>query len=179
MLTPIHINAVSRRAKGSLPLEGLTVPVHGRQRLNAGCITDQTRGFDETLRRHIIGQEAVVATLTCSFSRAVYHPLEREHLEQVFQKFLAEIHIRALEQAKVPLVIKVSPEARALIITRGTDLSLGARRLRRAVEAALVDPLSRLIAAHRIEPGDVIEVECEGDDLGFYRACSDSAVVVP
>jgi ATP-dependent Clp protease ATP-binding subunit ClpA len=99
----------------------------------------------------------------------VYRPLGREQLQQIFQKFVSDLHVRALEQAGVPLVIRISPEARDFIIDRGADLTLGARPLRRAVEAELVDPLSRLIAAHRIEADDVIEVERESNALGFYR----------
>ncbi|MBI3402135.1 MAG: ATP-dependent Clp protease ATP-binding subunit [Acidobacteria bacterium] len=109
----------------------------------------------------------------------VYRPLDRRHMEEVLQKFLSELHARALEQAGVPLLIRISPDARDLIIDRGADVTLGARPLRRAVEAELVDPLSRLIAAHRIAAGDVIEVEREGDLLGFYRRRAETTVVVP
>ena len=56
-----------------------------------------------------------------------------------------------------------------MIIERGTDLSLGARPLRRAMERDLVDPLSRLIASQEVQAGDVVEVELEGEDLAFYR----------
>lgn len=69
----------------------------------------------------------------------------------------------------MPLLIKVSPEARARIIDRGTDLRFGARPLRRAMETELVDPLSRLIASKKLGRGDVVEVEREGDQLVFYR----------
>lgn len=109
----------------------------------------------------------------------VYRPLGRGHLAEVLQKFLSELHVRALEQAGVPLLIRLSPAARDLIIDRGADLTLGARPLRRAVEAELVDPLSRLIAAHGIAAGDVIEVEREGNLLGFYRTPAETTVVVP
>lgn len=109
----------------------------------------------------------------------VYHPLERPQLERVLDKFLSELHVRALRQAGVPMLVRISQEARNAIIARGTDLTLGARPLRRAVEAELVDPLARLIAAHRIAPGDVIEVECDGDRLGFFRTGAATSVVVP
>lgn len=102
----------------------------------------------------------------------VYQPLRRAELERIFQKFLAEIHVRALEQARVPLLVRVSPEARDLVIDHGTDPALGARPLRRAVEADLIDPLSRLIANHRIEAGDIIDVERDSDGLAFYRTSS-------
>ncbi len=74
-----------------------------------------------------------------------------------------------MNQAGVPLLIKVRPEAKNWILERGTDVSLGARPLRRAMETELVDPLSRLIASHRVNPGDIVEVELEEDRLVFYR----------
>jgi hypothetical protein len=42
-----------------------------REGLDAGCVTDQTRGLDEMLRQHIIGQDAAIGALTCSFSRVL------------------------------------------------------------------------------------------------------------
>lgn len=102
----------------------------------------------------------------------VYAPLERHHLDAIFDRLLTEIHIRALEHAGVPLIIRLSAEARNLVIARGTDLQFGARPLRRAVESALIDPLSRLIAAHRLTLGDVIEVECQDGELVFYRSAA-------
>jgi ATP-dependent Clp protease ATP-binding subunit ClpC len=108
----------------------------------------------------------------------IYRPLDHEQLERVFEKFLSELHVRALKQAGVPLLIRISTDARDAIIARGTDLALGARPLRRAVESELVDPLSRLIAAHQIAAGDVIEVEREGDSLGFYRTPAETTVVI-
>ncbi len=99
----------------------------------------------------------------------VYSALERDHLEQIFDKFLTDIHARAINQAGVPLLIKVSPEAKSLILDRGTNLLFGARPLRRAMDVELVDPLSRLIASHKINPGDVVEVERDRNHLTFYR----------
>ncbi len=108
----------------------------------------------------------------------VYASLERRHLEAIFDKFLVEIHVRAMRMAGVPLLIKVSTEARDLILERGTDLAFGARPLRRAVEVALVDPLSRLIGSNRVSAGDVIDVERTGDDLAFYRRATAEPTLV-
>ncbi len=99
----------------------------------------------------------------------VYSPLEPAHLEAIFEKFLADIHERSLREAGVPLLIKFSRAARESIIERGTDIRFGARPLRRVIERELVDPLSRFIASRRLSPGDVVEVDLEGDALVFYR----------
>jgi ATP-dependent Clp protease ATP-binding subunit ClpC len=109
----------------------------------------------------------------------VYGALERKHVERIFDKFLADLHERALRQAGFPLLIRVSPDAKRLIVRRGTDPALGARPLRRAIDALLVAPLSRLIAARSVTPGDVLHVEREsGGDLAFYRDNSPRAAVV-
>ena len=72
----------------------------------------------------------------------------------------------------------MSPEAKSLIIDRGTDVRFGARPLRRAMEKALVDPLSRLIASKAVGPGDVVHVEKEGQDLAFSRASREAEAIV-
>jgi len=100
----------------------------------------------------------------------VYSPLEHRHLEQIFDKFLVDIHDRALGQADVPLLLRVTPEAKGHIIALGTDLRFGARPLRRAIEHELVDPLSRFIASQKLHAGDVVEVELEQGQLAFFRS---------
>ena len=78
----------------------------------------------------------------------------------------------------MPLLIKVSEEAKALILDRGTDVRFGARPLRRAIETELLDPLSRLMASRRVDPGDVIEVELHNGNLEFYRSHGRELTVV-
>ena len=68
------------------------------------------------------------------------------------------------------MLLRVGSRARAFIIEQGTDVRFGARPLRRAVEKLLIDPLSRLIAAETIHPGEIIEVLLEGDELALYRS---------
>ncbi|MDH3744623.1 MAG: AAA family ATPase [Acidobacteriota bacterium] len=98
-----------------------------------------------------------------------YSALERETLDQILDKFIEELHARALNNAGMPLLIKLSDAARELLIDSGTNLRFGARPLRRAVERELVGPLSRLIAGATLEKGDVVHVEREEDRLEFYR----------
>lgn len=108
----------------------------------------------------------------------VYSALERAELSGIFDKFLAGIHARTLQQAAVPLLIKVSDDAKEFIIDRGTDPRFGARPRRRAMERQLVDPLSRFIAADKLSPGDVVEVELESGMLAFFRRARTSRALV-
>ncbi len=48
-------------------------------------------------------------------------------LAKIFDKFLDEIHQRALHQAGTPLLLKVEPATADWIIDQGTDPALGAR----------------------------------------------------
>ncbi len=108
----------------------------------------------------------------------VYSSLEHEHLEEIFDKFLADLHERTLNQAGVPLLLEVAPEAKELLIERGTDLRFGARPLRRAMEKGLVDPLSRFIASQKLTAGDVVEIEEEDGELAFYRSSRSAEILV-
>lgn len=108
----------------------------------------------------------------------VYRPLSRDHLGPIFDKFLDDLQRRILTRGGVPVLLKVSPAAKELIIDRGADLKFGARPLRRAMERDLLDPLSRLIASGDLEPGDVLEVGREDEELAFYRASRGSDRIV-
>jgi len=108
----------------------------------------------------------------------VYSALQPEHLGAIFDKLLQDVQRRSLEQARCPLLLKVSDSGRQRIIESGTDLRFGARPLRRAVERLLVDPLSRLIAARELEPGDVVEIEAGETGLRLFRSAEPRGRVI-
>ena len=72
----------------------------------------------------------------------VFHPLEREHLERIVDLQVARLSERLAREGRS---IELSPEARTVLVERGSDLAWGARPLRRAVVRELETPLSRLI----------------------------------
>ena len=98
----------------------------------------------------------------------VYSPLSPSALERILDRFLNDLHERAIA-AGMPLVMRLSPQARAFLLERGTDARYGARPLRRAIEHELVDPISRLVVAERLMPGDIVEIDVEEDALAFFR----------
>ena len=99
---------------------------------------------------------------------SVFRPLATEVLESILDHHLGEIHERALA-AETPILLRVGRKAREHILEEGSDPRFGARPLRRAVEREIVGPLSRLIASHRIEAGDIVEVELDRERLAFFR----------
>ncbi|TVR44870.1 MAG: hypothetical protein EA402_05900 [Planctomycetota bacterium] len=70
-------------------------------------------------------------------------------LQQLYHRLLA---------ADVPIILHPSAAFRSYVLSRGFDPVFGARPLRRALEAELVNPLSRLIATGQILPGQVVGV---------------------
>jgi len=152
-----------------------------RRRPGFGALETPTTPSAEELKRSAL--DAARAKFPLEFLNRfddilVYSALEREHLGRIFEKFLADIHMRAIHQAGVPLLIKVSPEAKELILDQGENVLFGARPLRRAMETEIVDPLSRWIAAAQIKAGDVVEIERRGSALVFYRRQDDDASFV-
>ncbi len=55
-------------------------------------------------------------------------------------------------------VLQCTRRARGFLLREGTDVTFGARHLKRAIERHLVFPLSNLLATGQIELGDLIRV---------------------
>jgi ATP-dependent Clp protease ATP-binding subunit ClpA len=61
------------------------------------------------------------------------------------------------------------------LLREGTDLKYGARHLKRAIDRALVHPLSNLIATQQVRGGDLIRVDFDYDAkrMTFAREAED------
>jgi hypothetical protein len=56
-------------------------------------------------------------------------------------------------------VFHLTFEARQFLLREGTDMKYGARHLKRAIDRALLHPLSNLVASEQIHNGDLIQVD--------------------
>jgi ATP-dependent Clp protease ATP-binding subunit ClpB len=74
----------------------------------------------------------------------VFHPLQREQLEEVLQIELANVQKRVLETAKGQFLFRVTNAGRDFLLREGTDQRYGARHLKRAIERHVVYPLANL-----------------------------------
>jgi ATP-dependent Clp protease ATP-binding subunit ClpA len=73
----------------------------------------------------------------------VFRPLGSEELERILSIELNMLQQRIFNSANTtPFVFTVTGEARAFLLREGTDMKYGARHLKRAIERALVHPLS-------------------------------------
>ncbi len=104
----------------------------------------------------------------------VFHPLGREQI-----RVITGIQIDYLRQrlAERELGLDVSKTALDRLGEAGFDPVYGARPLKRAIQHQLENPLAREILAGRFHPGQVIEVDVEGDELVFRegRAAASAA----
>jgi len=108
----------------------------------------------------------------------VFHPLRRDHLEQVLEIELGQVQQRVLEAAKGQFLLRVTDPGREFLLQEGTDQRYGARHLKRAIERHVVAPLASLLATDQIDPGDLVCIDWDHsqDRLTFIREGDDRAM---
>jgi len=101
----------------------------------------------------------------------VFHPLQREQLEEVLQIELGNVQRRVLETAKGQFLFRVTNAGRDFLLKEGTDQRYGARHLKRAIERHVVYPLANLLATEQVQLGDLVRIDWDGqhDLLTFVR----------
>jgi ATP-dependent Clp protease ATP-binding subunit ClpC len=93
-----------------------------------------------------------------------FRALSTETLSKILDLQLAELYDRLRKQK---LTLKLTEDARALLVQKGYDPASGARPLRRAIERLLTRPLSARIVDDAFASGDVIVVTADGEHLRF------------
>jgi ATP-dependent Clp protease ATP-binding subunit ClpC len=101
-----------------------------------------------------------------------FRPLDTATLSKILDLQLAELYTRLGAQK---LSLRLTDEARALILKRGHDPVNGARPLRRAIERMLTRPLSTQIVEDTFPPGTTIRVAAEGETLTFAAEATETA----
>jgi ATP-dependent Clp protease ATP-binding subunit ClpB len=101
----------------------------------------------------------------------VFHPLEREELDEVLEIELSNVQRRVLDTATRPFLFRITEEGRAFLLQEGTDQRYGARHLKRAIERYVVHPIARLLATAQVRQGDVLVIDWNSADkaLAFLR----------
>src|SRR6202790_5536206 len=101
----------------------------------------------------------------------VFHPLQREQLEEVLQIELGQGQRRVLETAKGQFLFRVTSAGKDFILQEGTDQRYGARHLKRAIERHVVYPLANLLATEQVHLGDLVCIDWHkgNEGLTFIR----------
>ena len=94
----------------------------------------------------------------------VFHALETEQLQQIVRILLQSVTTRLHEQG---MELEVSDEAMAKIVAEGTDVAMGARPLKRAIQRLVEDPISDAILEGRAGECKTLHVVVEDDDIAI------------
>ena len=96
----------------------------------------------------------------------VFKSLTEDEIVEIVNLMVADLRDRLIEQ---DMTINMSDAANRLIAEEGTDLSFGARPLRRAIQRLLEDPISEQILEGKWTSGSVIDVDVEDEKLVFNQ----------
>jgi ATP-dependent Clp protease ATP-binding subunit ClpA len=167
------------------PRVGFSSPGAGR---NQDATAVDQKVTDKVTRA---GIEAVRRKFTPEFMNrldktVVFRPLGESELREILTIELNAVQERIFCAPNLsPFVISVTDPAREYLLKEGTDLTYGARHLKRAIDRLLVHPLSNLIATRQVSHSDVIRVDFDGTAgcLTFFKdasraACSAASRVV-
>jgi ATP-dependent Clp protease ATP-binding subunit ClpC len=96
-----------------------------------------------------------------------FQSLDQDKMSAILDLQLQELHQRLAEQG---LKLRLTDEARALILARGYDPVNGARPLRRAIERLLTRPLSAKIVEDMFVPGQTVVAHIDENDRLRFEA---------
>ena len=93
----------------------------------------------------------------------VFHKLSRDEILTIVD---LQMHRLEAQMAEHQAEIKLTEEAKELLVDKGYDPTMGARPLRRAIQRFIEDPLADFVLGRSIEPGSTILVNRhpENDD---------------
>src|SRR5438105_270574 len=141
-------------------------------------------GLDEKVERTAI--EAARRKFSPEFMNrldkvVVFHPLQRNQLEEVLEIELGQVQQRVLETARGQFLFRVTSAAREFLLTEGTDQRYGARHLKRAIERNIVYPLANLLATEQVRVGDLVRIDWDGTSvsLSFVRESEGALIEAP
>jgi ATP-dependent Clp protease ATP-binding subunit ClpB len=106
----------------------------------------------------------------------VFKPLGQRELRKILGLELGILQQRIFSSSTTtPFVFSLSEPAKDYLLREGTDMKYGARHLKRAIDRALVQPMSNLIATQQVRGGDLIKVDFDSDNsrLTFAKEAED------
>lgn len=92
----------------------------------------------------------------------VFHPLTEEDLKEIVTILMSDVTKRLGER---DLQLEITPEAMKLLIKEGSDFTMGARPLKRAIQRLIEDPVSDLILKGDAKEGKIIKADAKDNDL--------------
>lgn len=95
----------------------------------------------------------------------VFHPLTAKDMEKIItlQTKLLENRVKA----QMDISLTISKSVKEFIIGKHTDLKMGARPIKRAVQTELEDPLADELLSGKIHPGDKVTTSVKEGKILF------------
>ena len=92
----------------------------------------------------------------------VFHPLTEEDLTKIVTILMSDVTKR-LEECDLHL--EITPETMKLLVREGSDFTMGARPLKRAIQRLIEDPVSDLILKGEAIAGKTIKADAKDNDI--------------
>ena len=92
----------------------------------------------------------------------VFHPLTEEDLTKIVTILMSDV-IKRLGECDLHL--EITPEAMKLLVKEGSDFTMGARPLKRAIQRLIEDPVSDLILKGEAIAGKTIKANAKDNDI--------------
>ena len=92
----------------------------------------------------------------------VFHPLTEEDLKEIVTILMSDVTKRLGER---DLQLEITPEAMKFLVKEGSDFTMGARPLKRAIQRLIEDPVSDLILKGDAKEGKTIKADAKDNDL--------------
>lgn len=92
----------------------------------------------------------------------VFHPLTEEDLTKIVTILMSDVTKRLGER---DLHLEITPEAIKLLVKEGSDFTMGARPLKRAIQRLIEDPVSDLILKGEAIAGKTIKADAKDKDI--------------
>ena len=92
----------------------------------------------------------------------VFHPLTEEDLKEIVTILMSDVTKRLGER---DLQLEITPEAMKLLVKEGSDFTMGARPLKRAIQRLIEDPVSDLILKGDAKEGKIIKADAKDNNL--------------
>ena len=92
----------------------------------------------------------------------VFRPLTEEDLKHIVSILMSDVTKRLKERE---LQLEITSEAMQLLVKEGSDFTMGARPLKRAIQRLIEDPVSDLILKGDVTEGKTIKVDIKDNEI--------------
>lgn len=93
---------------------------------------------------------------------SVFRPLTEEDLKHIVSILMSDVTKRLKERE---LQLEITSEAMQLLVKEGSDFTMGARPLKRAIQRLIEDPVSDLILKGDVTEGKTIKVDVKDNEI--------------